>query len=145
MKKIKTNNLVIGIVVVFVMISLVVVAMLLFGGKKESQKEKLSKSLEAMGTDFYENYYYPQIATTDEERKEFVKKYENMGIKINLDNLSRYNTSQNEERVKEFVNEETKEKCDQTNTRVIIYPKSPYKKESYELKVELVCGFDKEK
>ena len=38
-----------------------------------------------MGKDFYENFYYEQVGSTDEERADFLSKYESIGIKINLD------------------------------------------------------------
>ena len=141
--KIKVKNVAILLGVVLLLIIIIVVAIMLFGGKKVSQEEKLTESLEEMGSDFYENYYYPQIAKSQSDPETFVKKYENMGIKINLENLSRYDTKKNKEKLTEFINKKTKEECDKETTRVIIYPKSPYDKKSYEMKIELVCGFDK--
>ena len=93
----------------------------------------------------YENFYYDQVGTNDTEKKEFVKKYETIGIKVNLDNLSRLDSDNNKKIVDKFVNSKTKEECDKINTRVIIYPKSPYEKTSYDIKTELVCGFDESK
>ena len=35
--------------------------------------------------------------------------------------------------------------CDKDKTQAIIYPQSPYNKESYKIEVNLVCGFESEK
>ena len=47
--------------------------------------------------------------------------------------------------IDKFVNSKTKKECDKLSTRVIIYPKSPYEKDSYNIKTELICGFDESK
>ena len=73
-----------------------------------------------------------------------LKKYEELGIKVNLDNLSRYNNKENEELVKTFVNNKNNEACNLQDTKVIIYPKSPYNKTDYTIEVQLVCGFEQE-
>ena len=77
-----------------------------------------------------------------EERVEFVKKYGSIGIKVNLDNLSRYSGDGVAERVGQFKNDKTNEDCDKENTKVTIYPKEPYGKSDYTIEAVLVCGFD---
>ncbi len=104
--------------------------------------KKLENSLKEMGKDFYENYYYDQTGKTQEERAKFLAKYASIGIKINLDNLGRYNSNINKEKIAEFVNSKTKESCNKENTKVIIYPKESYGKNDYTLEVELDCGFE---
>ena len=110
--------------------------------KKGGQEASLSKSLESMGKDFYENFYYTQVGSTDEERANFLSKYETIGIKINLDNLSRYDNNKNSDKINKFVNNKTNKACDRTNTRVIVYPQKPYNKTSYKIETQLDCGFD---
>ncbi len=105
----------------------------------------LENDLEVMGKDFYENFYYDQLKSSDEERSEFLSKFQSQGIKINLSNLVRSNKEVNEEKAKEFVNPKTKEPCDMENTKVIIYPKSPYGKKDYTIEVDLVCGLEDDK
>ena len=84
------NNCIICIVIgVVLVVAIIVVACFMFI-KKGGQEASLSKSLELIGRDFYENYYYEQVASTDEERADFLSKYESIGIKVNLDNLYRY-------------------------------------------------------
>ncbi len=133
---------IIGIVVLVVIIAIVSAILLL--GKKSNETE-LNKSLEEMGKSFYENFYYEQIGTSSDERSNLLSKFTTVGIKIDLDNLSRYDNGKFKDEISKFVNNKTKEKCNKTNTKVTIYPKSPYGKTDYTVKTELDCGFDKEK
>ena len=147
MKKVKElfKKKITWIVVGILVVSLGLGILLPFSWSKEnfSEEEKLMKKLEELGKDFYENLYYEKVGTTEEERKNFVAKFETLGIKINLDNLSRYDTENKETILSEFVNHNTGEACDKEETKVIIKPQTPYEKESYTIETVLVCGFDK--
>ena len=136
------NNSVICIVIGAVLVVALIVAACFMFIKKGGQEASLSKSLESMGKDFYENFYYTQVGSTDEERADFLSKYESIGIKINLDNLSRYDENKNADEISKFVNQKTKKACDKTNTKVVIYPQKPYNKTSYKIETQLDCGFD---
>ena len=97
-----------------------------------------------MGKEFYTEFYYDEISKgkTSDELAEFLSGFQDVGIKVNLDNLSRYNDNANEEEIAKFKNEKD-EACDKTNTRAVIYPKSPYGKNDFTIKAELDCGFEK--
>lgn len=146
MKKVITRlnrkNCFIAITTLILIIAIILIIIFNF---KKSEEDKLNDMLKELGVNFYENFYYDQVGTNDTERKEFVKKYETIGIKVNLDNLSRLNSDESKKMVDKFVNSKTKKECDKSNTRVIIYPKTPYEKDSYDIKTELVCGFDESK
>lgn len=145
LKKIKFNKKVLMLIGV-ILIAVIIVSLVLGLSKgKKSQKEILTSELEALGIDFYENFYYDQISSDEDERIEFLKKYKDIGIKINLDNLSRFKTDETKKILKKFVNDKTKKECDKTNSMVIIYPKKPYEKDSYSIDVVLDCGYEKEK
>lgn len=132
-----------GIIALIVIILLVVFLILPNLGKSEAKVQKdFEGMLREMGKDFYENYYYDNLAKTDEERKDFLKKYQSIGIKIDLENLGRYNSNANKDKVAEFVNPTTNEACDAKNTKVIIYPKEGYSKTEYDMEIELDCGFE---
>jgi len=109
---------------------------------KTDQKADLTEILKSLGTDFYEDFYYLNIGSSDEERATKLERYNSIGIKVDLDNLSRYNSEKVKDKIAKFKNEETGEDCDKTNTKVIIYPKSPYGKKDYEIETKIVCGFE---
>ncbi len=130
-----------GMVIVGVIAVLIVVLILLFV-LKDNTKVNLESTLKDMGIDFYENFYYDKAGDSDEERAAVLQKYKEIGIKINLDNLQRYNSEQNAPKIKEFVNPKTKEQCNFDDTMVIIYPKENYGKKDYDIKVNIVCGLE---
>lgn len=136
---------VVSVVALILVVVVIVGAMFLFGNGSLSTKAKYENTLREMGKDFYENYYYERTGKNDEERKDFLSKYSTTGIKIDLENLARYNGESNKEKVAELVNPDNKNVCDAKNTRVIIIPKDGYKKTDYEIKLELDCGFEEEK
>ena len=104
--------------------------------------KKLDTSLVEMGREFYEDFYYEQVGTSSDERTNLLSKFTDIGIKVDLDNLGRYKNGEFKEKISEFKNTKTDEKCNKTNTKVIIYPKSPYGKTDYTIKAELDCGFN---
>lgn len=140
-----TKNKGILFIVLGVALIIVFIVVICFIVKKNGQENVLSKSLESMGKDFYENFYYEQVGSTNEERANFLSKYESIGIKINLDNLSRYDNNKNADKLNEFVNKKTNKSCDKVNTKVTIYPKKPYNKTSYKIETQLDCGFSDKK
>lgn len=138
-----SKNLIIAIVGVIILVAIVAVVVLMMD-KKDNKKE-LEKSLTEMGRDFYENFYYDQVGSSADERTSLLSKFTTVGIKVDLDNLGRYNNGEYKDEISKFQNEKTKEKCSKTNTKVVIYPKSPYGKTDYKVETELDCGFEKEK
>lgn len=135
--KFTKKSVIISICVLAILLVLVMVLILTKRGI--SQEKKLTNNLKALGVEFYENFYYDQISSNTDERKEFLEKYTDIGIKINLDNLSRFKG----EKIKEdFINDETNEECDRINSMVVIYPKEPYKKTSYSIDAILECGYE---
>lgn len=130
------------IVAAVVIVVAVVVFVLVKGGSNE---DKLKSSLTDMGRDFYENFYYEQVGKSSEERTNLLSKFTTVGIKIDLENLERYDSGKFATDIKAFVNNKTKEKCNKTNTKVVIYPKSPYGKTDYTVEAQLDCGFKEKK
>ena len=124
---------------------IIAVAGSMFLLNKGDNKKELEKSLEEMGRDFYENFYYDQIGGSADERTSLLSKFTTVGIKIDLDNLGRYNNGEYKDKISEFSNKKTKEKCSKTDTKVVVYPKSPFGKTDYKMEVELECGFEKDK
>lgn len=128
-----------------VLLLIVIISLfLIFNNHSKNESQKLSKELKELGISFYEDFYYNQIGKTDDEKKTFLEKYTDIGIKVSLDNLARYKKDESEEITKKFVNSKTNQECDKTNSMVIIYPKEPYGKKDYRIDANLVCGFEVE-
>lgn len=142
-KKKKLNKKVL-VILAIILIAVIVVLLFVVFGKKSNEKE-LNTSLSEMGKNFYENFYYEQIGSSADERTSLLSKFTTIGIKIDLENLERYNDGEFKDEIKEFKNSLTGEKCNKTKTKVIIYPKAPYGKTDYKVETELDCGFEEEK
>ena len=142
-KKMLKNKKNIIIVVVVVLVLLGSVLTISFALTNKSNKSVLEKRLKELGKDFYEGFYYEQLKNSQSVNlQEFLLKYSTIGIKVDLDNLSRYKAG-NEGILDEFVNKEKNEKCNKDNTKVIIFPEEPFDKTNYHLEVTLDCGFKK--
>jgi len=137
LEKIKNKKILVGIIIILVLI----ITCLVLVFTRQSQEQKLTKTLKEMGKDFYENYYYDRTGKSEEERKQAIARFKDRGININLDNLSRYNSVVNEEKIKEFVNKKTGNECDRNNTKIFIYPVEKFDKTDYRVEVVLDCGF----
>lgn len=139
----KRKNMVAVCVVAVVLIGVFVAVFMLTKGFGKSLEDKLSKNLTDMGKEFYTEFYYVEISKNKSttEVAENLEKFKDIGIKINLDNLSRYKDGKFKDMVAEFKNEKGTA-CNVNNTRAIIYPESPYGKNNYKIEVELDCGFE---
>lgn len=142
-EKRKLNKKTLAIVVAVLIVVILVVLLVVFG--KKSNEKELESSLNKMGSSFYENFYYEQIGSSADDRTSLLSNFSTIGIKIDLENLGRYNDGEFKKDIKEFKNSLTGEKCNQTKTKVIIYPKSPYGKTDYKIETELSCGFKDKK
>ena len=106
-----------------VLVLLVVAFLNLNGG---NQEEKLTKRLETVGT----------------EVSEFLTRFVELGIKVDIDNLSRFNEDKYANIVEEFHNKKDNVACDIRNTKAIIYPVSPFGKTDFTVSSVLDCGFE---
>lgn len=127
-----------GIILLIIIITSVLI---MIGNKQQNGSQKLLNELKQLGESFYEDFYYNQVGKTDEEKRAFLEKYTDIGIKVSLDNLARSKKDQSGDILKKFVNSKTNVKCDKTNSMVTIYPRDPYGKRDYRIDANLVCGF----
>ena len=99
---------------------------------------KMDEELRKMSSSFYEDYYYDDVSKgkSDEELKEFLKKYENVGLKVNLKNLLDYNEEYDDVIARFKLNGK---ECDKEYTKAVIYPKEPYKKSDYKIETIIDC------
>ena len=133
--RVKTIGIIAGVVVVIAAVVLLLVFKP-FGNKDKKVEKQLNDRMGELAKNFYENYYFDQVGS------EFVKGHAENGIKIDLANLARINNSDSQSVLDEFKNTEGKA-CNTSTSKVTIYPKEPYGKTDYELKIELDCEFKK--
>lgn len=102
-----------------------------------SKKPRLESDFKHLGKDFYSGYYYKQISKskTEKEVKSFLDDFKEIGIKVSLANIETYNGKGNEKIIKKLKSA----KCDENKSVVTIYPKKPYGKNDFTVKVKLSC------
>lgn len=124
----------------FVMLLLIILVVAIFSKTAMSRERILTRSLEEMAIDYYENYYFEQLGlmSSGVSREEFLANFASIGIKINLENLEAYKDGVYEKEIEKFTKPK-KKSCNKYNTKAIIYPKKPYGKKDYEIKIELEC------
>jgi len=145
-----------------VLVVLLVVVLLIPTFSLNKTEKEMKSKLNMLGVTFYEDFYYKSAGNGDEDkRREFLSKYEQLGIKVSLENLIRYyvttdkykelEEAQMDAKIAERVEalqkawfENDKYKCDRDNTKVIIYPQDPFEQGSYKLELVTACGFKDE-
>lgn len=142
----KNKKLVIQILIILISLILVALIINLVLQPKTYSKKYLTNELTEMGEKFYTTFYYDQISTGKNyaEVKTYLAKYKDIGIKVSLTDLSQYNSTENDEKIEKFKNENG-EQCNWENTKVIIYPKDPYTKTDYTTEAILDCNFENTK
>lgn len=132
------------VAITLLLLSVIIIIGVLSILKGSSNTEaKLSKKMEREGAKFYTEFYYDQITVgkNEEEITSFLSSFEEHGIKIDLENLSKFNSKGSSDLSSEFTNSIREIQCDTRNSKVIIFPESPFKKSDFSLRVELDCGF----
>ena len=130
------------IVAALMLVVVIVLVVVLVIPKGNKQEKELTAKLQELGAQFYEGYYHKAIGSTDEERANNVKKFANIGIKVDLENLIRFNSDDQDALTKLFVNNKTDAPCDQKNTKITIYPEGEFGEKDYRIEVQLACGFE---
>lgn len=108
----------------------------------KNEQERLSNYIEKKSKNFYENIYYPQLSDIVDEVDTFLQNFEEEGIPLSINVLIEQNVITEEEAQKEMKNKDNNTQCDFNNTKAVIYPKNPYKKDSYKLEIRLDCNLE---
>lgn len=131
----KTNKIIKGVVLLIALL-IVFVVIYLFSSGYFNKERKLTNSITNLGTNFYEDFYYKKISESGSDSQKFLEQFGDVGIIVSLYNMEKNIGNDNESDIK-VLNDA---KCDKYKTTVTIYPKSPYKKDSYTMKANLECN-----
>ena len=136
------------IIIVFLAIFLIILGFLIFVlvtdfGKKD-EKDYVSE-FTTIGEEAYSEYYY-QVLLKDKKTEaavaEFLKGYETIGLSFDLAALRGYAINMNKEDYLPIIDEflENNKKCNENNTMVLIYPKSPYTNIDFTSEIKMNCN-----
>ena len=105
-------------------------------------EEEYVETFTKMGEELYSEYYYKVTAEgkTNEELKEFLEKFKDIGLHFNLVELEKY-SDENKMIISQFLKQN--KKCEKSKTEVIIYPKDPYSKTDFTSDLKMNCEIKK--
>ena len=136
-KNILTKKNIIIISSALVVLILLIVGLIIFF----SPKNIVSRKVKSMGKEYYSEYLWKVIAEnrSKEELGKVLSNYKEIGIKANLNTLSLSFEGKYKKDIEKKIIQ--KYNCDSKNTKAVIYPKNPYGKGNYKIKIELDCEF----
>lgn len=128
--------------IAFILILIIVIAIVARNISKNNrtEKERLTDYIQNKAENFYQDSYYPQVSKLTDDIETFLSNFQNEGISMSINVLIDNGAMTEEDAKNNMKNKDDDIKCDYDNTKAVIYPKSPYKKNSYDIRVQLDCG-----
>ena len=131
------------IVIGLVCIIIILLIFIPFTNSQKKEQKELTKELEKLGKDFYENFYYNQIGGDNiETKKALLSINGSYGLKITLENIAS-SLGKEQEIYSKFKNSKENKECDKQQTTVTIFPKEPYGQQDYTIETNLECEYKK--
>ena len=132
----KKKPLFIVVCVLLVLLIAFVVFLIVVKVTATPPKEKAENKLNEVADKFYEHYYDQKLEELNEEDlKNYLAEFKDIGLTINLEDLSAYLDSFKIEDYSAF------DKCNKDGTKVTVFPVEPYGKTDYRKSYTLHCKF----
>ena len=130
----KKKNIIVKILIVLLI--MFVIFLVINRYFPRNPRENAEKKLNELAEKFYGHYYDAKYdSNKPDEIKTTLDLYKDTGLTINLEDLQIYLDTFNIEDYSAF------DKCDKKNTKVTVYPKSPYNKTDFDISSILKCQF----
>lgn len=137
-KKCKCNKkLIILIASIALIVILLIISLVIFFNKKNVT----TRLVKTMGKDYYSEYLHKSLSNgrSKKDVEIILDKYKERGIRVNLINLSNLFDGKYKKDIEKL--EKKNIKCNEKTTKAVIYPKKPFGKNDYKIKVELDCEY----
>ena len=135
-----TSDIARVIAVSAVIISALVLAVNIAMNEIYREDRVAERALAALAKDYYENYYYDRVKSTSSDPADALKKYTEIGIpSISLRQLLLVDNRRFAPYASSFKN--SRYACNNEQTTIKIYPKEPFEKTDYEVKLNLSCSW----
>lgn len=141
-EKQKKIALYVGISLLVIIVLILALVLSNFNKKKVTEQERLTNYLENKATNFYQNDYYSQVSEITEDMPTFLANFQEEGISMSINVLIDNGVITEDEAKENMKNKDNDTKCDYDNTKAVIYPEEPYKKDSYKVRIQLDCGLE---
>ena len=131
-KKLKTKKALVSIIVILLVIVLGGLIFIKF--LPISNASTANKKMTDLADVFYK-YYYEENTVKDDDKatKEYFSNWKDIGITIRLKDLKIYLDNRKNEDYSAFKN------CDETKSKLTVYPSEPFGPTNYSVKVEVQC------
>lgn len=131
------------IITIGVVVSAVVVLMSLIAVNYFAPDKVAKRKLEAIATDYYENYYYDKFVASipkDKNLETVMRDFDQDGFaQVLLRHLLLFDNERNKDFERYF--ETSSYICDKNTTAIKIKPVAPYGKKDYEVSYTLSCNY----
>lgn len=138
----KGNLIAMVLLVLFLMILGFLSFIFFYNMKHNIKEEDYVSKLTTMGESLYTDYYYEiiKVDKSEEELKEFLGNFKEIGLQFNLVEMEKY-SDENKELIEKFIKQN--KECKKEETMVVIYPKEPYSKTDFKSELRMDCGVKK--
>lgn len=133
-KKVKKEKNIVKIIITSIVLVIIFILCFLLANGFFNKEVRATKTVNKMASSFYEKYYYDKVSKDVKKADEFLKQFKDIGIVVSLANLEKYTDYKNSKNILSALN------CNKYKTNAVIYPKDPYNKYSYKIKVNLKCS-----
>lgn len=130
----------IGIAIIFIIIIVVFLISNTLSKTNTTEKDRITNYLQRKAISFYEGDYYETISSLNDDTATFLNNFKEEGISMSIQVLLDNNVLSEADVKENLINKDNNKKCDYDNTKVVIYPQKPYKKESHKVRIQLDCG-----
>ncbi len=127
------------ILLIFLLIILGLLSYVFFNNLRRVQKDNYLSEFTTMTEELYSKYYYKVVSVgkTEEQLSEYLKKFEVIGLKFDLEALENY-SDEYKEKVSDFIKKY--DTCKKEDVYVTIKPKSPYGSKDFESEIMMECA-----
>lgn len=127
----KGNKKIIFVITIIIILVLFLGVLVFLNLDTEKRAETRLKQLSKV---FYKYYYEDNSDKKDKDKiKVFLSNYSSTGLTIKLKDMETYIDTKKVENYKDL------KKCNAEETKITIYPKSPYGKEDFKVELNLKC------
>ncbi len=100
--------------------------------------ERITKSkISHLATDYYENYFYPNLSPNDKNMSDVLKRYTDIGLaKVSLRQLILSNQNLSQQDI-----DYLQKYCDENNTFAQFFPTEPFNSTDYHTEFTYSCSF----
>lgn len=125
------------IILVVIVLAIIAVFIALFCSLAFNAERTTKAKISHLATDYYENYFYPNLSPNGKDMSEVLGRYANTGLaRVTLRQLILSNPNLSKQDASQL-----QKYCDENSTFVQFFPTEPYGKSDYRAEFTYSCSF----